>query len=117
MRREETTIPQLLKKAGYATAMAGKWHCNSMFNSSLQPQPGDAGFDHWLSTQNNAFPTHENPNNFVRNGEAVGMMEGYSCQIVADEGITWLKNHSEKNPKQPMHIKTVRGKGYKLICD
>jgi len=104
MRREETTIPQLLKKAGYATAMAGKWHCNSMFNSSLQPQPGDAGFDHWLSTQNNAFPTHENPNNFVRNGEAVGMMEGYSCQIVADEGITWLKNHSEKNPKQPFFM-------------
>ncbi len=104
MRREETTIPQLLKKADYATAMAGKWHCNSMFNSSLQPQPGDAGFDHWLSTQNNAFPTHENPNNFVRNGEAVGMMEGYSCQIVADEGITWLKNHSEKNPKQPFFM-------------
>lgn len=68
MRRDETTIAQLLKQAGYATAMSGKWHCNSEFNSDLQPQPGDAGFDHWFATHNNAAPSRENPINFVRNG-------------------------------------------------
>ena len=44
MRLGEPTIPKLLKQAGYATAMMGKWHCNSMFNSEEQPQPIDAGF-------------------------------------------------------------------------
>lgn len=101
MRESEVTIPQLLKGAGYATAMAGKWHCNSLFNSPAQPQPGDAGFDHWFATQNNAAPSHANPRNFVRNGEPVGPIEGYSCQIVADEGINWISKHEKKNPDQP----------------
>ena len=104
MRRDEITIPSLLKQAGYATAMAGKWHCNSMFNSPEQPQPGDAGFDHWLGTQNNAAPSHQNPNNFVRNGNAIGEIEGYSCQIVVNEGINWLDGHVKENPDQPFFI-------------
>jgi arylsulfatase A len=104
MQSKETTIPILLKQAGYATAMAGKWHCNSMFNSAEQPQPDDAGFDHWLATQNNASPSHENPDNFVRNGNPVGEIKGYSCQIVADEGINWIKTHKLENPDQPFFM-------------
>ena len=51
MRSGEVTIPQLLANAGYQTCMAGKWHCNSRFNDPAQPQPGDAGFDHWFGTR------------------------------------------------------------------
>jgi len=87
----EITLASLLKQADYATCHAGKWHCNGLFNTPDQPQPGDQGFDHWFSTQNNAIPSHENPKNFVRNGQAVGPVEGYSCQIVADEAIRWLR--------------------------
>lgn len=104
MRRDETTIAQLLKQAGYATAMSGKWHCNSEFNSDLQPQPGDAGFDHWFATHNNAAPSHENPDNFVRNGEPVGPLEGYSCQLVTDEAIQWMEGQNGNNPDQPFFL-------------
>jgi arylsulfatase A len=104
MRQKEITIPMLLKQAGYATAMAGKWHCNSMFNSTDQPQPGDAGFDHWMATQNNASPSHENPINFVRNGDELGEIKGYSCQIVANEGIKWIEKHKQQNPEQPFFM-------------
>ena len=90
MRKTETTIPRLLKKAGYETCMSGKWHCNSRFNDVDQPQPGDFGFDHWFGTQNNAAPSHANPKNYVRNGESVGPLEGYSCQLAVDEVLTWL---------------------------
>ncbi|MGC1272842.1 MAG: sulfatase-like hydrolase/transferase [Planctomycetaceae bacterium] len=94
----EFTIPELLKQAGYDTCHAGKWHLNGKFNSDEQPQPGDHGFDHWFSTQNNARPTHENPTNFVRNGQEVGPLEGFSCQLVADEAIGWLEGRSDESP-------------------
>ncbi len=102
LKTEETTIAELLKSAGYDTAQVGKWHCNGQFNSPKQPQPGDHGFDHWFATQNNASPRHENPNNFVRNGEKVGPLEGFSCQLVADEGIRWLE--SRKDPEKPFFL-------------
>ncbi|MEM0927243.1 MAG: sulfatase-like hydrolase/transferase, partial [Planctomycetota bacterium] len=101
LRKSEITIPSLLRSVGYATCMSGKWHCNAMFNSDKQAQPDDHGFDHWFATQNNAAPSHENPRNFVRNGKAVGPLEGYSCQIVADEFIGWLREHRRQNPEQP----------------
>lgn len=107
MRAGEITIAQLLKDAGYATCQAGKWHCNSHFNSPKQPQPGDFGFDHWFATQNNASPSHENPQNFVRNGQPVGKMDGYSCQLVVDEAIDWLKTHVKKSPDQPFFLLTT----------
>lgn len=92
LRQSEVTIAKLLKQAGYATCHSGKWHLNGYFNKPNQPQPKDHGFDHWFSTQNNAGPSHKNPNNFVRNGEPVGEQEGYSAHLVADEAIRWLKS-------------------------
>jgi arylsulfatase A len=86
----ETTVATLLRRAGYETGHVGKWHCNGKFNSPEQPQPPDHGFTYWFSTQNNARPSHRNPVNFVRNGEPVGEIPGYSCQIVADEAIGWM---------------------------
>ena len=34
-----------------------------------------------------------------------------------DVQITRLRQKIEENPKQPHYIKTIRGKGYQLICD
>ncbi len=96
--REEITIGTLLRKAGYRTAHVGKWHLNGQFNSTEQPQPGDHGFDHWFSTQNNAVPSHQNPNNFVRNGKGAGPLEGFSCQLVTDEAIRWLSGKGVRPP-------------------
>ena len=92
LKADAITIPKLLKKAGYATCLSGKWHCNAMFNSPAQAQPDAAGFDHWFATQNNASPSHENPKNYVRNGAAAGRLEGYSCLLATDEAIGWMKD-------------------------
>ncbi|MBA2115095.1 sulfatase-like hydrolase/transferase [Bremerella alba] len=91
VKANETTVAKLLKEAGYQTGLFGKWHCNGMFNSPKQPQPNDLGFDYWFATQNNASPTHKNPNNFVRNGKKVGPTQDFSCQVVAGEAAHWLK--------------------------
>jgi arylsulfatase A len=95
--KEETTVARLLRDSGYATCHVGKWHLNGKFNSPEQPQPGDHGFDHWMSTQNNAAPSHENPTNFFRNGTPVGPTEGYSCQLVAKEAVRWLDELRDKS--------------------
>jgi arylsulfatase A len=92
--RSEITIAELLRDTGYNTAHVGKWHlCYDMLSEDL-PQPVDHGFAYSLGTENNASPSHKDPTNFVRNGKAVDKIEGYSCQIVADEVIGYLDDKS-----------------------
>lgn len=98
LQEHEETIPARLKTVGYSTCLVGKWHCSSLFNSIEQPQPDHFGFDHWFATHNNASPSHENPKNFVRNGEDVGEIKGFSSQVVVNEAIDWLDNKQDDNP-------------------
>lgn len=101
LRASEITYIELLKGIGYETCHVGKWHLNSkqQFNTPKFPQPGDHGYDYWMYTHNNASPSHENPDNFVRNGKPVGKIEGYSAQIVASEAAHWLEHvHDPKKP-------------------
>ncbi|HCS51947.1 sulfatase-like hydrolase/transferase [Rubinisphaera sp.] len=104
LKSETPTIASLLGKAGYETAVVGKWHCNGEFNSPNQDQPDDNGFQHWFATQNNAAPRHENPVNFVRNGTAVGPLEGFSCQLVTDEAIRWLNDRKDSEKPFFLHV-------------
>jgi arylsulfatase A len=99
LRPSEVTIAQLLKEAGYRTCHAGKWHLNSKTDGS-ERTPGEAGFDHWLYTQNNADPSHLNPTNFIRNGKPAGKLEGPSSHVVVAEAIRFL----EANKGQPFFL-------------
>ena len=98
LQANEQTIPALLKSVGYATCLVGKWHGSSKFNSDEQPQPNDFGFDHWMATHNNASPSHKDPKNFVRNGEEVGEIAGFSSQIIVSEAIHWLDSRKDSAP-------------------
>jgi len=106
LRDEEITIAEVLKNAGYQTSHFGKWHLGSLGPDSLlqHPQPSDQGFDYSLGTENNAVPSHLNPTNFVRNGKRLGTQEGYSCQIVASEAISWLADHYNKSDPFFMYV-------------
>lgn len=94
---DEVTLAQLLKSAGYATGLFGKWHLSRLDNSP-QPKPAAYGFDYTFCTHNNAEPSHKDPVNFYRNGGAVGKLEGYSCDLVEAEASSWLKQRGPEAP-------------------
>lgn len=101
LRKSEITYPKLFQIAGYETGHFGKWHLLSryQFKNEQFPHPNDHGYDYWFATQNNAFPNHRNPVNFVRNGKPVGKLAGYSAPLVADEAIDWLTE--KRDPTKP----------------
>lgn len=98
----ETTLAEILKSAGYSTAHIGKWHLGLPTAQHDKPTPDKHGFDYWFATWNNAEPSHKNPKNFIRNGEPVGQLEGYSCQLVVDEAIHWLDE--ERDQQTPFFL-------------
>jgi arylsulfatase A len=60
-RDEEILLPQVFQKAGYRTAMFGKWHLGfgltgkgeaTDWNGELAPGPNEAGFDYWFGMPN-----------------------------------------------------------------
>jgi len=93
----EITIAEVLKSNGYSTAHFGKWHLGMPTAKRQKPTPSEHGFDYWFGLVNGANPSHKDPVNFIRNGERVGKMKGYSCQIVVDEAITWLDENRKPN--------------------
>ncbi len=101
LRTSEITLAELLKTRGYATCHVGKWHLNGHFNSPRHPQPNDHGFDFWLATQNNAAPSHKDPDNFVKNGRPVGVLHGFSGPLIVSEAINWLHH---RDPTKPFYL-------------
>lgn len=93
LRAGEVTIAEMLKNENYQTGHFGKWHLTSQ--GLDQPLPNDQGFDYSFNTYNNARPSHENPENFYKNGEAVGKLKGYACHLVVDEAIHWLEDSAD----------------------
>jgi arylsulfatase A-like enzyme len=95
---EEITLAEVLKSAGYATAIVGKWHLNSDLGSKDEPQPTDQGFDYFYGHNAFQIPTNHNPINIYRNGELLETQEGYTAELYADEAIAWLQKQDSGTP-------------------
>ena len=99
----EITLAELLKENGYATCHVGKWHLSKWTRYQMQgPKPDAQGFDYWFGVDNNAVPSHKDPTNFERNGQMMGLLKGYSCDLVVDEAIHWLTDVYQ--PDQPFFL-------------
>jgi len=79
----QQTFPKLLQKAGYQTAIVGKWHLRSI----------PTGFDYSevLPGQGNYY----NPRMLIE-GKSV-QHTGYVTDIVTDLGLNWLKNKRDQS--------------------
>ncbi|SVD74237.1 uncharacterized protein METZ01_LOCUS427091, partial [marine metagenome] len=80
----QQTAPRLLQKAGYQTAIVGKWHLKST----------PTGFDHHevLVGQGSYY----NPI-LITNGERV-KHEGYTTDIITDRAFEWLDKRDKGKP-------------------
>jgi arylsulfatase A-like enzyme len=81
----QVTFPKLLQKAGYQTAIVGKWH--------LVTDP--TGFDSWEILPGQGI--YYNPP-MIRDGKRV-THEGYVTDITTNLSLDWLKNR--RDPKKP----------------
>ncbi len=101
--KQEKTIAQALKNAGYKTAHFGKWHLNGISGPGApifkndERSPGKFGFDTWLSVSN-FFDL--NPI-MSRNGEFVEM-KGESSHIIVNEALKYIKK--EKGSDKPLFL-------------
>ena len=79
----QVTLPKLLQKEGYQTAIVGKWHLHGY------PQ----GFDYWNIIQDQG--NYYNPN-FIHNGDTA-VIDGYATDIITDLSIKWLDQNTKKD--------------------
>jgi len=80
----QKTLPILLQKGGYQTAMVGKWH--------LEFEP--RGFDYWYILPGQG--RYHNPE-FIKMGQKI-TRQGYSTDIIMNESLNWLDNRDPDKP-------------------
>lgn len=78
------TFPKELQKAGYKTAIFGKWHLGS--------EP--TGFDEWKVLPGQG--SYYNPD--FRTAKGLVQVPGHSTQAIANMSIDWLKKQKEGKP-------------------
>ena len=80
----QQTMPKLLQKAGYQTAIVGKWHLESL----------PTGFDYWEIVPGQG--DYYNPDFITMNNDTI-QKQGYITNIVTDMGIDWMENQRDRN--------------------
>ena len=79
----QQTMPKLLQKAGYQTAIIGKWHLISL----------PTGFDHWEIVPEQG--DYYNPDFITMDNDTI-RKEGYLTNLITDMSIDWMENQRDK---------------------
>lgn len=87
------TLPQVLKRAGYATGMFGKWH----LGDQDEHVPWKRGFDVGVIAENDAAAAQHKPLDpvFLFNGEK-RQMKGPQDQLFAKEAMTFMEQERDE---------------------
>ena len=100
---DELTIADLLRTAGYATGLVGKWHLG--FSKDHHPQA--RGFDdffgflvggHNYTLSKNAEPKFASSmsQHLIYRGREVQKVDGFTTEVFTDEALGFMKRHKEK---------------------
>ena len=95
---EERTLPQMLKEAGYTTAICGKWHLGHYGEAYL---PQNRGFEHQYGLYTGAtdYFTHSRDGGFDwhRDGK-VDREPGYTTFLIANEATRLIREQPADQP-------------------
>ena len=80
----QQTLPKLMQKAGYQTAVVGKWHLNSL----------PTGFDFWSLIPGQG--DYYNPRIITQQCDTI-IQKGYLTNIITDQAIEWLESGRDKD--------------------
>ena len=80
----QTAFPNLLRNAGYTTAMIGKWHLHS----------NPVGFDYWEVLPGQG--AYYNPD-FIQMDNKRKKFPGHCNDLVTEKGLAWLKQAADSN--------------------
>lgn len=98
---DERTLPQALQEAGYATAIAGKWHLGHFERAYL---PTARGFDRQYGHYNGAldyFKHDRDGGHDWHRDDKASYDEGYSTHLLANQAVKFIQ---EKGGRQPFFL-------------
>jgi arylsulfatase A-like enzyme len=94
---QDVTVAELLKQAGYATGITGKWGLGEPYTTGV---PSRQGFDQWLGylNQRNAhsyYPPYlwRNEQKLILQGNKNGKQEQYSHDLFTDFALEFIAAH------------------------
>ena len=101
------TIAEVLKAAGYATCLAGKWHLASEMRNPNDAWPTRRGFDRFYGTLTGCGSFFQ-PGTLTRdeaNVEDEALAPGYFyTDAITDEACAFLREHAASQPAQPFFL-------------
>ena len=97
LKEDVTTLPELLKKAGYKTAIIGKWHLG-LESPNLPNERGFDFFHGFLGDMMDDYWTHlRHGNNYMRLNDQVVDPKGHATDVFTEWAIDYLKNQKEND--------------------
>lgn len=102
----QQTFPKLLQKAGYQTALFGKWHLHTL----------PTGFDRWEIVPGQG--DYYNPQFIRQEGDTI-VRHGYLTNLITDMSLDWLENVRDR--EKPfcllIHHKAIHRNWLADTCD
>ena len=101
LEREDITIAQVLKKAGYVTGITGKW---GIAEPGTDGTPNKKGFDEWFGYLNQRrahtyYPEYlwRNEKKEIIEGNKNGKQQQYTHDLFADFALKFIEKHHRQN--------------------
>jgi arylsulfatase A-like enzyme len=117
----ETTVAEVLKSAGYSTALIGKWGLGDFEPGGEHALPTRKGFDYFFGYANQNHAHNYYPDVLFRNEERIPLQNGvkpaknaglfktfisgaatnrveYSHDLIAKEALNWLRAQEKEKP-------------------
>ncbi|MFP4057807.1 MAG: sulfatase-like hydrolase/transferase [Candidatus Brocadiia bacterium] len=104
--RNAVTIPEVLRPAGYATYMAGKWHVTPHTGPEGPKHnwPCQRGYDRFFGTIHGAGSFYD-PNSLTRDNTQIPPGEGfYYTDAISDNAARFIRDHARSRPQAPFFL-------------